>query len=455
MLHFHRGTSSPGTVTTTGSPTSGKLTKFSGTTSITNGDLSGAVTTAGTLAATLTTSFLPQGRLTTVTGTPVLTADSTAQSTVYYTPYVGNNVPIYDGTNTVMTAFTELSLALDTSNHLNGPLYDVFVWSNAGTVSIGTGPGWTKAATVTMTIATPCVVTWTGHGLIEGRAVVFTNSGGALPTGITAGTVYYVARSPAANTFNVSTTPANGAAGTLIATSGSQSGTHTGTVTADTRGTGAGTTELQLKNGIWTNANSITLKNGAGAGTAGIGANQATYVGTLFMTANGQTGMAFKPVAAAGGGFNFLAVYNAYNRVRVNAVSRDSTASWTPTTTTWRPINQGGTGGGVQNRVVFVDGLRQSPIKATYEVLWGGGTSLSGYLGVNLDNTDQPPTTSAQAATPTNATAHWMVAHDAFAPQLGLHYVQPVEAVSGSSSFFGAQTTPTRQLNALIVELEM
>src|SRR5215471_1110655 len=42
-----------GTVTTTGSPASGNLTKFSGAASITNGDLSGDVTTSGTLVATL------------------------------------------------------------------------------------------------------------------------------------------------------------------------------------------------------------------------------------------------------------------------------------------------------------------------------------------------------------------------------------------------------------------
>lgn len=42
-----------GTVTTTGSPASGNLTKFSGSSSITNGDLSGDVTTSGTLATTI------------------------------------------------------------------------------------------------------------------------------------------------------------------------------------------------------------------------------------------------------------------------------------------------------------------------------------------------------------------------------------------------------------------
>ena len=46
--------SAGGAVTTTGSPVANNLTKFSGSTTITNGDLSGDVTTAGTLATTVT-----------------------------------------------------------------------------------------------------------------------------------------------------------------------------------------------------------------------------------------------------------------------------------------------------------------------------------------------------------------------------------------------------------------
>ena len=46
-------TGGSGTVTTTGSPATGNLTKFSGATSITNGDLTGDITTAGGLATTI------------------------------------------------------------------------------------------------------------------------------------------------------------------------------------------------------------------------------------------------------------------------------------------------------------------------------------------------------------------------------------------------------------------
>lgn len=85
----------------------------------------------------------------------------------------------------------------------------------------------TAAAAVTVTIAAPAVFTWTAHGLPAGAPIVFSTTG-ALPTGITAGTTYYVL-SPAANTFNVAATPG----GAAITTTGTQSGTHTGTPVAN------------------------------------------------------------------------------------------------------------------------------------------------------------------------------------------------------------------------------
>lgn len=45
------------------------------------------------------------------------------------------------------------------------------------------------SATVSVSAATPAVVSWTGHGLGIGAAVVFT---GTVPTGMSAGTVYYI-----------------------------------------------------------------------------------------------------------------------------------------------------------------------------------------------------------------------------------------------------------------------
>lgn len=77
---------------------------------------------------------------------------------------------------------------------------------------------------VTITVASPGVVTWTAHGLAANSPVYFTTNG-ALPTGLVAGTEYFVKTVPGVDTFTVSAT----AGGAVINTSGTQSGTHMGT----------------------------------------------------------------------------------------------------------------------------------------------------------------------------------------------------------------------------------
>lgn len=47
-------------------------------------------------------------------------------------------------------------------------------------------------ADVEISVGTPAVVTWVGHGFLAGQPIVFSNEDGALPTGLTPGTVYYV-----------------------------------------------------------------------------------------------------------------------------------------------------------------------------------------------------------------------------------------------------------------------
>jgi hypothetical protein len=78
-----------------------------------------------------------------------------------------------------------------------------------------------SAVTTTITIATPAVFTISGTLPANGTPVSFSTTG-ALPTGLTAGTVYYVINA-SGTTFNVSAT----VGGSAIATSGTQSGTQT------------------------------------------------------------------------------------------------------------------------------------------------------------------------------------------------------------------------------------
>jgi microcystin-dependent protein len=77
--------------------------------------------------------------------------------------------------------------------------------------------------TFTVTIATPAVFTLTSHGLKVNDKVYFTTTG-ALPTGLSVDTIYYIISAGlTASDFQVSTTRG----GTAVNTSGTQSGTHT------------------------------------------------------------------------------------------------------------------------------------------------------------------------------------------------------------------------------------
>jgi len=83
-----------------------------------------------------------------------------------------------------------------------------------------------NASTVTLTIANPGVVSWTSHGRAANDPVMFITTG-ALPTGVVAGTTYYVsATGLTSDTFQISAT----AGGASIITTGSQSGVHSGSL---------------------------------------------------------------------------------------------------------------------------------------------------------------------------------------------------------------------------------
>lgn len=200
-------------------------------------------------------------RLSLTSGTPITTTDVTYSSaqTLYAVPFNGNLISLYDGSSWQQYFTSEISLALGTLTNAVG--YDVFCYANSGIPTLEF-TAWTnsttratnlvyqngilcktgsltrrymgsfynqgnKNSTVTITNASPAVITYTSHNLSVNAPVVFTTSG-TLPTGITASTTYYVASigTIAANTFNISATPG----GALINTSSAGSGTHTCTV---------------------------------------------------------------------------------------------------------------------------------------------------------------------------------------------------------------------------------
>ena len=76
----------------------------------------------------------PGGRLTTESGVPVSTSDRTAQSTLYYTPYLHNGICLWDGSDWRPITFTEVSETLP--GLTSARPYDVFGFLNSGVLDI-------------------------------------------------------------------------------------------------------------------------------------------------------------------------------------------------------------------------------------------------------------------------------------------------------------------------------
>lgn len=86
---------------------------------------------------------LCQGRLTLTSGTPITTGDVTAAETLYWTPYKGNRVALYDGTAR-WNVYTFSELSIDVPDATN--CYDVFVYDNSGTPALEL-TAWTNPTT--------------------------------------------------------------------------------------------------------------------------------------------------------------------------------------------------------------------------------------------------------------------------------------------------------------------
>lgn len=370
----------------------------------------------------------PGGRLTLVTGTPIMTTTQASKTTIFYTPYLGNYVPLYDGTTFVSTEFSELSQL--TTDATKSPAaaaadacYDMFVWNDAGTLRCTRGPLWANTSTVTLTIASPCVVTWNAHGLLEGTPITFSNSGGALPTGITAGTIYYVAQNPATNTFSFSTSVTNAMNNTRVNTSGTQSGTQSCTSRALIgRGTGAGTSQLTLTKGIWLNTNAIT--NGPAA-------LRGTYVGTIRTDASSQVNW-HVIVAGSGGGVCRQDVWNMYNRVKQVSHLEDNGTTYTYSATALRA-----TRGSVNNRIWFTFG--QVPDLVEFlrygDIGVASGANASG-IAMGFDSTIAGSISQgANYLTTTGSLLqHYLPDVSNFGGVIGSHFVTMLESADGSNA---------------------
>lgn len=384
---------------------------------------------AGAIAA------FPQGRLSLASGVRVMGATAYTAKTVLY--YTGGIVPIWSTTAGafVPTLVGELQNDITLGTAGAGPaaagphqVIDGFVWNDNGTPKLTRGPKWTKSSTVTVTIATPAVVSWPNHGLDDGATMRFSTTG-ALPTGLAVATDYFVTRVDA-NSFKLSTSLANLLAGTFIATSGAQGGVHTGQNYTTDRGAGAGTCEIEWLNGIPVNRYAIT--NGPAA-------REGTYVGTVLTDAASQMNW-HRGGIAAGGTAAVFGVWNMFNRTRVAFFFGDSTASWNYVTASWRAAN-----GAANMRCTVVSGFDLDAIEAKYNALatYGAG-SFAAAIGIGA-NTTIGQSGPASGAGNTSELSSVSASYAGFLGA-GMRYIAPVELGSGTtSSFYGATSTGAPQ----------
>lgn len=88
--------------------------------------------------------FVCNGRLTLESGVPISITDQVDKITLYFTPYNGNEISLYDGSNWIRHEFTERSLALGALT-ASKP-HDIFIYNNAGTLTLS-ATAWTDATT--------------------------------------------------------------------------------------------------------------------------------------------------------------------------------------------------------------------------------------------------------------------------------------------------------------------
>jgi hypothetical protein len=188
--------------TNVGFSDSGLLTSGATLTSLTVNGTSNLNGSTSSLAI-VTKNIAETTTISAIASTGTINFDLTTQSVLYYTTAASGNWTINIRGNSSTTLNSIMSVGQS--------LTMVFLAQNQNIAAV----------TATITIASPAVVTISGTLPANGTPVTFSTTG-ALPTGLTVGTVYYVVNA-SGSTFNVAAT----VGGSAIITSGSQSGTQT------------------------------------------------------------------------------------------------------------------------------------------------------------------------------------------------------------------------------------
>lgn len=197
-----------------------------------------------------------------------------------------------------------------------------------------------------------------------------------------------------------------------------------GTLTAGSgaRGTGAGTTELERVDGLWTNKVSMTARNGTSTYT--VDANKGTYLGSIYVD-SGAAGQVTHHVSY--GQSRKAGVWNAYNRVPIILKAGDGTNSWTYTTATLRASN-----GDSTNSLTTFSGLLEEYYDVMCYTNVSSSTNQLVSAGVGWNSTSALSGLGSNAHSA--ASKYTLVSSYAAPPNIGLNVATSLEYSTGGGT---------------------
>lgn len=90
------------------------------------------------------------GRLTLTSGVPFTADDVTAATTVYFSPFLGNKISLYNGSRWVLYSFRETSVAVPSTTNKS---FDIYGYANSGALALET-VNWTNNTTRATAVTT-------------------------------------------------------------------------------------------------------------------------------------------------------------------------------------------------------------------------------------------------------------------------------------------------------------
>lgn len=319
-----------------------------------------------------------EARLTLTTALPVTTADVTAATTVYLTPYHGNYIGLYDGADWDLFSLSEVSIKLT----------DTQTGTTTNTSTSVTGLTDTSQFIVGMEV--------TGTGIPGSTTISSVDSGTAITLSNAA-----TGSASVSLTFKV---PANRNLDLFLFSN-------------------AGTPKLEMT--AWTNdttrATALTTQNGIYVKT---GATTRRYVGTVRTTATaGQTEDSQTS----------RFVWNAFNRKgRSLWRNYNATTTYTYNSTTWRQSNAVAT-----NKVSAVIGLAEERSMFRFEQMIGG----EAIIGIGLNSTSALATGSTTAYAQTGKTIATLESILAVGSH-DIYMIERVAVGSTARTFYSTYGTP-------------